>query len=249
MDKNYEKSDNTVLLNPEQNSLSGRVSQELQEGMGEIIAIDGDFDFDGYEVVRREFFAHTFEPSVTFNNYKMYVNMACLRQLPDVGFVQCLVNPEAKILAFRSASENNRDAFAWCNAGGGKRKPKQISCRVFCHKIAEFMNWNPNCRYKLLGKLIHANGEFIVAFDLSSFEMYKRVSKDGEKPRNSRTPYFPEEWKNQFGLPYKEHQRTMKIDTFDGYTIYSVRENAYSDQSSVNAPEIRTNDSLPMAQF
>lgn len=27
-----------------------------------------DFSYDGFQVVRREFFAHIFEPSITFNN-------------------------------------------------------------------------------------------------------------------------------------------------------------------------------------
>ena len=34
----------------------------------EIIEIGEDFDFDGFQVVRREFFAHLGEPSVTFNS-------------------------------------------------------------------------------------------------------------------------------------------------------------------------------------
>lgn len=34
---------------------------------GDVIELSDDFDFDGYQVVRREFFAHTFEPSITFN--------------------------------------------------------------------------------------------------------------------------------------------------------------------------------------
>ena len=29
---------------------------------GDVIELSDDFDFDGYQVVRREFFAHTFEP-------------------------------------------------------------------------------------------------------------------------------------------------------------------------------------------
>lgn len=45
---------------------------------GDVIELSDDFDFDGYQVVRREFFAHTFEPSITFNNYKVYVNQAQL---------------------------------------------------------------------------------------------------------------------------------------------------------------------------
>lgn len=38
----------------------------------EVLEVAGDFDYDGYQVVRREFFAHINEPSVTFNNYNLY---------------------------------------------------------------------------------------------------------------------------------------------------------------------------------
>lgn len=37
---------------------------------GDVIELGGEFDYEGYQVVRREFFAHTNEPSITFNNYK-----------------------------------------------------------------------------------------------------------------------------------------------------------------------------------
>ena len=32
---------------------------------------DDSFSYDGYQVVRGEFFAHIYEPSFTFNNYKV----------------------------------------------------------------------------------------------------------------------------------------------------------------------------------
>ena len=38
----------------------------------EVVDLGTDFDFEGFQVVRREFFAHLHEPSVTFNNYKFY---------------------------------------------------------------------------------------------------------------------------------------------------------------------------------
>ena len=43
-----------------------------------------DFSYDGFQVVRREFFAHIFEPSITFNNCKVGFNTACINKLSDV---------------------------------------------------------------------------------------------------------------------------------------------------------------------
>ena len=59
------------------------------------------FCCDGYQIVRGEFFAHLTEPSLTFNRYKVYVNMACLRKAEETTFVQVLVNPEAKKIVVR----------------------------------------------------------------------------------------------------------------------------------------------------
>ena len=47
---------------------------------------DDSFSYDGYQVVRGEFFAHIYEPSFTFNNYKVSVNTACIKKLPDVEY-------------------------------------------------------------------------------------------------------------------------------------------------------------------
>ncbi len=38
---------------------------------------DDTFSYQGYQVVRGEFFAHIHEPSITFNNSKFSVNTAC----------------------------------------------------------------------------------------------------------------------------------------------------------------------------
>lgn len=67
----------------------------------DVIRLDRPFDYEGYQVVRQEFFAHVNEPAVTFNNYKFYGNAACLRKFPATEFVQVLINRERKLLVLR----------------------------------------------------------------------------------------------------------------------------------------------------
>lgn len=115
----------------------------------EVVDMGADFDFEGFQVVRREFFAHLREPAVTFNNYKFYVNCACLNKFPDAFYVQVLVNQETKIMALRPCAENTRDSFAWCGMSKGKRSPRQITCKLFFAKMFSMMAWNPDYRYML----------------------------------------------------------------------------------------------------
>ena len=63
----------------------------------EVLELGDNFDFDGFQVVRREFFAHISEPSVTFNNCKFYVNAACLQKFPDVDTVAVGTYPQIPI--------------------------------------------------------------------------------------------------------------------------------------------------------
>lgn len=208
-----------------------------KDGQTEIIE-DTEFSYDGYQVVRGEFFAHTFEPSFTFNNYKVSVNTACIKKLPSVEYVQILVNPEEKKLAVRPCREEEKDSFRWYSAGK-KRNPKQITCRIFFAKVISLMNWNPNYRYKLLGKLIRSGNEVLFIFDLTTPEIFMRTSKEGEKPTVSRTASYPSEWQNQFGVPVEEHQNALQVNIFDGYAVFDIHEKKKTQSPAPEQPPVQ----------
>ena len=86
------------------------------------------------------------------------------------------------------------------------------------------MDWNPDYRYKILGKLIHANGQFLIAFDLTATEVYQRIERENDKPKMSRTPVYPASWQNQFGLPVNEHKKALQVNIFDGYAVYAIKD-------------------------
>lgn len=189
------------------------------------VIFDENFSYKGYQVVRSEFFAHMREPGITFNNCKVNLNAACLRRLPEVEFVQFLVNPITKILAVRPCTEEAKDSFLWCHRKpDGKRMPRCITCRMFFAKIAELMDWNPEYRYKMVGKIIRSNEDYLIIFDLKATEVFQRVKREDGTVRASRNPTFPAEWRNQFGLPVDEHKKLLQVNIFDGYTVFGVKD-------------------------
>lgn len=228
----WELAQNTPADMMETNSPMPITVAPAKDGQMDVIE-DESFKYDGYQIVRGEFFAHTFEPSFTFNNCKVSVNTACIKKLPDVEYVQILVNPEEKKLAVRPCREEEKDSFRWCTSGK-KRSPKQITCRIFFAKVISLMNWNPDYRYKLLGKLIRSGDELLFIFDLRSPEIFMRTLKDGEKPKTSRTATYPAEWQNQFGLPVDEHQRSLQVNIFDGYAVFDIQEKKKKDAPADN---------------
>ena len=204
---------------------------------------DDSFTYEGFQVVRGEFFSHIYEPSFTLNLNKISVNMACIRKLPDVEFVQILVHPEEKNLVIRPCKEEEKDSFRW-KTTGKKVMPKQVTCKVFFSKIYALMGWNLDYRYKLLGKLIRSNGELLFVFNLNNPEIYIRVFREGEKPRVSRTPVYPQEWKNQFGISVEEHRKSLSMNKFSEYTIFGVRETPVKDEAEIpNRKEDTSNES------
>lgn len=198
----------------------------MKNEINEEIIIDNNFNYDGYQVVRGEFFAHLNEPSITFNNDKINLNTACISKLPDVKHIHFLVNPKEKKLIVKPCSENERDALLWCsvNSKTGKRKPRYIKSKIFCGKLFSLMNWNTDFKYKLLGKLICSNEEYIFLFDLTSTEVFQCETSDGKKTKNSRIPAFPEEWKDQFGLPVDEHKKSFQVNIFNEYVVFGIKE-------------------------
>ena len=212
----------------EPTTISGRRIPDID------IIEDESFTYDGFQVVRGEFFSHIYEPSFTLNLNKISVNMACIRKLPDVEYVQILVHPEEKNLVIRPCKEEEKDSFRW-KTSGKKVSPKQVTCKVFFAKIYALMGWNLDYRYKLLGKLIRSNGELLFVFNLNNPEIYIRVFREGEKPRVSRTPVYPQEWKNQFGISVEEHRKSLSMNKFSEYTIFGVRETAPKGKSDISS--------------
>jgi len=203
-------------------SLFPEMKREQTPVSGEDVIRDDAFNYNGFEVVRQEFFAHTHEPSITFNNQKFSVNTACLKRLPDVNHVQLLINPSERQLVVRPSGDDEKDAFAWC-VRSKKRHPKYVTGGPFMGKLMDLMNWNPDYRYKVLGKLICSNSRYLFMFDLTVPNIYRRISRDGENPKSIRSPLFPEEWRNQFGLPVEEHSKRFHVKIFKGHAVLGIK--------------------------
>ena len=89
-------------------------------------------------------------------------------------------------------------------------------------ELCEIMDWNPDYRYKVLGKMVQANGKALIAFDLTSSECFpKVVNRDGKKV-SSRQSVFAEQWSGKFGPTYSESRRSLAVKTFDNYTVITV---------------------------
>ena len=205
------------------------------------IALEAGFSFDGYQVVRREFFSHRFDPTLTIKGNSIIFNNACISRLEQVIYVQVLVNPTAEKLVIRPCSEGARDAIRWCIAKENKRKSRQITCGLFTAKLYEMMGWEALYRYKLQGTRINYRGEQLYVFDLTSTEIFLPAVKDPDNPKaraKRSAAMYPANWRDSFGIPVQEHDDSMQVDLMEGFN--------FADMSGKSEAPMDDQEQLPM---
>lgn len=195
--------------------------------------IEQSFDYDGYQVARRELFAHLRDPAIVIRKDSVTFNTACIAGLEDVVYVNIMFNSTLKRLVVKGCNENDKDALRWCVAKPDKRKSRKMSCRLFSELLYKEMGWASDCRYKILGYRIEFEGESLYVFDLIAAEVFherkKKQSdevipteasaenKEEVQPVNTRKGYYPDDIAGSFGLPVKQHRQESEVRQMDGY--------------------------------
>ena len=195
--------------------------------------IEQTFDYDGYQVARRELFAHLRDPAIVIRKDSVTFNTACIAGLEDVVYVNIMFNSTLKRLVVKGCNENDKDALRWCVAKPDKRKSRKMSCRLFSELLYKEMGWASDCRYKILGYRIEFEGESLYVFDLVAAEVFherkKKQSdevmpteasaenKEEVQPVNTRKGYYPDDIAGSFGVPVAQHRQESEVRQMDGY--------------------------------
>ena len=78
-----------------QRSQSSPLSREEQLEARRL-AEESNFSYAGYQVVRREFVSHRFDPAMTVRVGSITFNNACIKAFENATYVQFLINPTEK---------------------------------------------------------------------------------------------------------------------------------------------------------
>lgn len=195
--------------------------------------IEQTFDYEGYQVARRELFAHLRDPAIVIRKDSVTFNTACIAGLEDVVYVNIMFNSTLKRLVVKGCNENDKDALRWCVAKPDKRKSRKMSCRLFAELLYKEMGWASDYRYKILGYRIEFEGESLYVFDLIAAEVFhERKKKQSDEvmpteasaenneemqPVNTRKGYYPDDIAGSFGVPVEQHRQESEVRQMDGY--------------------------------
>ena len=182
-------------------------AEQMSEREQRRTEIEQTFDYDGYQVARRELFAHLRDPAIIIRRDSITFNTACIAGLEDVVYVNIMFNSELK------------------------RISRKMSCRLFSELLYKEMGWSGDCRYKILGYRIEFEGEALYVFDLVAAEVFherKKKSADhqsttvveenkDEQPVNPRRGYYSEDIAGTFGVPVEQHRQESELRQMDGF--------------------------------
>ena len=139
--------------------------------------LESTFSYNGYQVVRKELFAHLRDPAIVIRKDSITFNTACITGLEDVVYVHVMFNSTLKRIVVRGCDENDKDALRWCIVKPDKRKSRKMSCKSFSELVYKEMGWETECRYKMLGYRISFEGETLYVFDLLVPEIFHEPQK------------------------------------------------------------------------
>ena len=202
--------------------------------------LEKEFSYDGYQVVRKELFAHLRDPAIVIRKDSVTFNTACINGLEDVVYIHMMFNKELKRIVVEGCDENDKDALRWCVAKPDKRKSRKMMGRPFSELVYREMGWEEGCRYKILGYRIQFEGKTLYVFDLNVPEVFlekKRKKKTDddietsepvtaqveEQPEvNTRKGYYPDDIANTFGVSVEQHKEETAFHHMDGYVSVGV---------------------------
>lgn len=191
------------------------------------LAEESNFSYAGYQVVRREFISHRFDPAMTVRANSVTFNNACIKALENATYVQLLINPTEKKLLVRRCDSGARDAIRWCVVKEDTRKSRQITCKPFAERLFAMMGWENDYRYRFQGMRIRYYDDEMYLFDLSADERFAPQKRDENGKRILSAPMLPENWSGNYGLSVEEHDMSTKVDFLDGFvTASEVEKNA-----------------------
>ena len=84
------------------------VKKELTDVEQKAYELEKEFSYDGYQVVRKELFAHLRDPAIVIRPDGISFNTACINGLPETVYINIMVNPDKRHMIVVKSSEDKK---------------------------------------------------------------------------------------------------------------------------------------------
>ena len=164
---------------------------------------------ESYELPPRTQFSMLNKPAVSIKHREMTFNMACIRLFEGVQFILPFTSRTRRRLAVATCSEEEAESVQWARINNkGAWANRTIVSEEYLHKVFEFMHWDPNCRYKVMGRVTNSDRGLILVFDLDEAILFttpeEYVDRSTGEVKKRTIKYYPDEYKERIGKSYKD---------------------------------------------
>ena len=209
--------------------------------------------FDGYELPPRTQFSMLNKPAVSIKYGVMKFNMACIRLFEGIKYVLPILHPNKKRLALIMCPEEDSASVEWARQNDENWVNKDITSLEFVENIFRLMNWNRECRYKVLGRVANSDQGLCMLFDLEEAIMFTPKPQEYTDPltgemKKKQMKFFPDAYKNRIGKSYNDyiadHQMNM-FEDFIGYQSSTVLDEPVQEENTAPKPPMRQKSEPP----
>lgn len=216
------------------NARERRLIEEMRIGnKGQAVNLEYE-ELEDYEVPPRTQFSMLKKAAVTFKYKEMTFNMAAIRLFEGTRFILPIVNRNKKRLAVIMCSEEESSSVEWSRLKQDKWVNKKITSLEFVENIYSMMDWDRDCRYKVLGRIVTSSRGLIFVFELSEAIMFsprpdEYFDKRTGKMKKRRIVYFPDEYKGRIGKSYHDYALAQQMNMFEDLEGYVGENNTKTE--------------------
>ena len=199
--------------------------------------------FDGYELPPRTQFSMVKKPAVSIKYGEMTFNMACIRLFEGIKYILPIVNTAKKRMALIMCPEEDSASVEWARQKNGVWVNKSISSLEFLEKMCRMMNWNRECRYKVLGRVANSDQGLVMLFDLEEAIMFTPQPQEFTDPmtgevKKKQVKFFPDIYKGRIGRSYNDYVATHQMSMFENIVSYQGDEQAQAAITEAKNEEV-----------
>ncbi len=182
--------------------------------------------FDGYELPPRTQFSMLKKPAVSIKYGKLTFSTAAIRLFEGMAHILPVVHATKKRLAVIPLTEEESASVEWSRLKNDEIwVPKTISSLEFVEKLYQLMDWNRDCRYKVLGRVANSDRGLILIFDLEEAIMFTPDKQEYIDPKTGETKtrqvkYFPDKYKDRIGGSYNDYVAVRQMNLFEDFIGY-----------------------------
>ena len=203
-------------------------SKQITSECASIKAESKNFDLRGYEIARSQFFDNTTDRiSVTFTSGEIRFSTTAVKKIGSTP-VELLIHPEKQILAVRTVKKDCKNAMHWGKEHNGSLSPREISGAAFLPSLFALLQWNTDCRYRIIGIKYGQNSDSILLFNLKETEIFipdnvireqtpSVLQKDIHPFTDSikrNVKAYPIDWADNFGRNFYSHTLVQELAKF-----------------------------------